>query len=165
MSEELWHFSDNHFDLSLLEPRSQIEEPDYKPRGFWVSVEDGYGWHWWTEAEAFERGRRSYKVALHPDANILRVMTVTELDAFNESYKSLQDFGMGPGFSRNLIRWADVAAAYQGVLIAPYQWSRRLHLDTKWYNTWDCSSGCIWDPAAIAEIVEAEFEPLIEEVA
>ncbi|QBI98814.1 hypothetical protein SEA_BOBBY_184 [Mycobacterium phage Bobby] len=51
------------------------------------------------------------------------------------------------------IDWGKVAADYGGIIIAPYQWSRRM--DPHWYYTWDCASGCIWNLEAI-ESLEAE---------
>ena len=41
---------------------------------------------------------------------------------------------------------------YQGIIIAPYLWTRRHHESTGWYYSWDCASGVIWDARAIAEL-------------
>lgn len=49
------------------------------------------------------------------------------------------------------INWPMVADRYQGIVIAPYLWSRRMD-GGLWYYGWDCASGCIWDAAAVASV-------------
>ena len=50
------------------------------------------------------------------------------------------------------IDWRLVAEEWQGIVIAPYLWERRFDSDARWYYSWDCASGCIWDHRAIAAI-------------
>ena len=69
--------------------------------------------------------------------------------AFGKKY---QYMGEPEYFGKLAIRWQDVALDYQGILIAPYQWSLRLDKDFRWYYMWDCASGCIWDLSAIASL-------------
>ena len=51
-----------------------------------------------------------------------------------------------------MIQWDRVAERYQGIVITPYIWSRRLEPETHWYYPWDCASGCIWDGEAVESI-------------
>lgn len=88
------------------------------------------------------------RIILTPAANILHLQTPKELDDFTTKYRST------PHFSDIHLEWDRVAEEYQGILIAPYQWSRRLEL--MWYYSWDCASGCIWDITAIERVEPAE---------
>lgn len=129
---------------------------DFKPKGFWLSVDDGEGWVDWCLAEQFrlERLLVRHIVTLAPRANILRLSSAKEVRGFSAEYGSLDR-----GFC-NKIDWPRIAGIYQGIIIAPYQWDCRLEHDTHWYYSWDCSSGCIWDAAAIASIaVDDSFAP------
>jgi hypothetical protein len=87
-------------------------------------------------------------IVLSDSANILRLWCPADIDAFHEGY-SVQD-----RYYRPKIDWARVAEEYQGIIIAPYCWQRRLDGPAhSWYYGWDCASGCIWDAEAIAELV------------
>jgi hypothetical protein len=119
-----------------------------KPTGFWVSVEgNGDGWADWCRDEQFgvERLAHEHEVTLAPDARILRITTPEGIDALTKQY------GTGR-YGGHEIDWPRVAQEYQGILISPYQWSRRLAEGCSWYYSWDCASGCIWDLNAIAAI-------------
>lgn len=48
--------------------------------------------------------------------------------------------------------WAAIGKLYDGIIIAPYLWERRLNGGAMWYYGWDCASGCIWNPRAISEV-------------
>jgi hypothetical protein len=117
-----------------------------KPVGLWVSV--GEAWKDWCEGEDFytERLAHCQEIVLAANANILRLSTAEDLDAFTERFKIADD-----AFAS--IDWSRVYGEYQGIIIAPYIWARRL--DLAWYYGWDCASGCIWDADAIAEVREA----------
>lgn len=172
MSERLARVPDGRsvFDLTLRHySAAPIKEPirstpqldvEYywpKPSGFWVSVDnhpdqldEPMGWADWCRAEGY--GLRAlecqHDVALAPNARILLLTGARDIDAFTRTYgKTLSLHSRG-----NYIDWRKVAKKYQGIVIAPYIWSRRLHDSTGWYYGWDCSSGCIWDAAAIASV-------------
>jgi hypothetical protein len=126
-----------------------------KPRGLWLSVEGEDDWRSWCEAEDFAdlSAAYCYEVTLAEGANILRITTSAELLDFGREYgfnpypqhRSL--FGDGYG-----IRWAEVAAAHDGIIIAPYQWPLRLDGGVHWYYGWDCASGVIWNADAVGAI-------------
>lgn len=129
--------------------------PAFKPVGLWVSVEDGQGWAEWCSESNFDGGwSHVYRITLSPNANVLHVATAEELDRFHLEYAG-NPHGLR-GFS--YIDWRRVAAAHDGIIIAPYQWSRRL-LGPTWYYGWDCSSGCIWRPRAIAQVILEKLQP------
>jgi hypothetical protein len=119
-----------------------------KPTGFWVSIEgDGDGWSDWCRSEQFgvERLAHEHEVTLAPDARILRITTPEGIDALTAEYGTGRYGGIE-------IDWPRLAEEYQGILIAPYQWSRRLLAGCTWYYGWDCASGCIWDLTAVASV-------------
>lgn len=124
----------------------------YKPEGFWLSVEDGHGWKEWCEGEQWNLSsfKHAYEVTLKPDANVLVIDSLAKLDAFNTLYGEQDE--VSRKWDAN-ISWGKVKAMHDGLIIAPYQWARRLEM--MWYYGWDCSSGVIWDLNAVASVKEA----------
>ena len=131
-----------------------------KPEGFWVSVDGPCDWLEWTTSEDFGRGAIRHRVELVRDAKVLFITNVVELDAFAKKYEKLYRFGT---FTDQGIDWKAVAKDYHGIIIAPYQWERRLSRYSKWYYGWDCASGCIWNPKAIQSIDAIEDGVILNE--
>lgn len=131
--------------VSKVNPGPEQSTNEMKPRGLWVSV--GSEWADWAKAEKFgvERLKEKTTVVLKKHAKILRISTAEELDNFTAKYR-------GDDKKFPMINWKKVAAKYQGIVIAPYIWSRRMTNHTMWYYGWDVASGCVWDPNAIKEI-------------
>lgn len=141
----LIHYAKRHLP-SVLSTLAQ--NADLKPNGLWVSVQGPADWLEWCDGEGFATERRiPTEVTLKADANILHISGPFELDAFTTEYRVL-----GAYRSCTTINWGRVAAKYQGIIIAPYQWSRRMTDHTFWYYGWDCASGCIWDAEAIESL-------------
>lgn len=153
LASELLHFS--HAPLYSVNAAAQIAEPDTKPEGLWVSV--GPSWLEWCRAESFALDRFEHvtRIVLADDARILRVAGPLELDDFNHEFR-----GPSRGYPHETdrdIEWARVAERYDGIVIAPYVWERRLSMNHdgehyNWYYGWDVASGCIWHPRAIASL-------------
>jgi hypothetical protein len=144
-----------HYSKRPLGPISAVRqdcEPDVKPFGLWVSVAGPDDWPNWCRGEDFmlERLACRHVVELASDANVLRIDSLAALDHFHRSY-SAPILPSGSSYSMG-VNWAEVAARWQGIIIAPYQWQRRIETGWLWYYGWDCASGCIWDPAAIADV-------------
>lgn len=146
-----------HYTSTPVQELYSVKEQvvGFKPKGFWVSVDgNGDGWKDWCEAEAWnmESFEMVYDVTLCPNANILLISNPLELDNFTEKFsKEQSQYIIG-------IDWAAVSELYQGVIIAPYIYSRRLERNSFWYYGWDCASGCIWDVDAIDRIKEINHE-------
>lgn len=140
-----------------IESREQ-GAPDAKPRGLWVSVEgNGDGWREWCEAEDFRTDwTHAYDVTLTEGANILLLSTPYDLDDFTEDFERVRDDAR-PWRHGLHIDWRRVAEEYDGIIITPYQWRRRMEL--MWYYGWDCASGCIWRSDAIAALNQVEVRP------
>jgi hypothetical protein len=94
------------------------------------------------------KGKKKFEVTLSPDANVLHIGSTEQFDKFNRKYRSDDMFGS--------IIWPDVAKQYDGIIIAPYLWSRRLDSSSRWYYGWDAASGCIWKARAIASITRVK---------
>ena len=147
MTTQLIHFGREK--LSKVRSVTQDQDPAYKPRGLWVSVEgeNSHGWKDWCEAEDWGQSNlvQETEIVLAQNAKVLRLSSATELDDFTNQY------GVGSDSLRG-IDWKRVAWQYSGIIIAPYIWERRLESHTMWYYGWDCASGCIWDSSAIKEL-------------
>jgi hypothetical protein len=160
---DLVHFSQEALALSDLVPRRQshLEHRGDKPQGLWVSDEDDEGWYDWCSENMLEsRGASlavAHRVTLKQNARVLCLATCEDVQQFTGTYR-----GPDPSYALLSIRnfhidWEQIAERYQGILITPYQWACRNDLNTFWYYSWDCASGCIWDPEAIESLEVIEW--------
>jgi hypothetical protein len=142
------------------------KQPDYfKPHGLWVS-DDACpdNWKSWCEDQDFclECLAYAYGVTLRADANVLVLTSAAEIDRFTDTYEVNPIPGPRTLKVRFWIDWPTVREQWDGLIITPYIWERRNLLshngsgDAAWYYSWDCASGCIWQPRAIASIVPRE---------
>ena len=156
----LVHYSDKPAKPMRSVGQRQETTCHSKPHGLWVSVEGEDDWREWCLSEGFglERLTHVHDVTLADDENVLRLGGPAGIDAFTREFGERSYGSMG-------IRWHDVAARWQGIIIAPYVWARRLDGDAGWYYGWDCASGCIWDARAIASVTLREIVTLPERVA
>lgn len=140
---------------------SQVQSPDItwhkKPYGLWITVEGDDGWKKWCVDNGFGEDRLAicHEVILSETCNVLWLDSADGIDEFTRRYGR-------PDRDRQSIRqidWRKVSEQYQGIVIVPYIWSRRLGAGTDWYYGWDCASGCIWDANAIRyiKVIESEF--------
>lgn len=146
-----------HYNTSAEPPvpyyAAQGNDPfPMKPKGLWVTPLVEANWEEWCRSEQFglERLRFRHRLILHSDANVLWIKTESQLDEFTKKYTEQPPDHMS--FMRGFIDWQTVTEKYQGLLITPYLWSRRLDSDSFWYYGWDCASGCIWSPNAFASV-------------
>lgn len=145
----LEHYAAN--PVIAISSRQQHNDTDRfrKPHGFWVSVKGEDDWPSWCKSEdyALNRLRVCHRVNLVENANVLIIPDVWTLDAFSDEYRVE---GSRPWDS--CINWFAVSHQYDGIIIAPYQWSRLLSDHYGWYYGWGCASGCIWNADAVASI-------------
>jgi len=120
-----------------------------KPRGFWVSVDGKQDWKEWCVNNNFGISRLKYRhrVELSTIANVLHIAHEYQFVIFEKMYEA-------NSAHINSIDWKAVAEKHDGIVIAPYFWSRRLL--SLWYYNWDCASGCIWNLDVIASISSIE---------
>lgn len=155
----LQHFAEQAVSLDRTrEYRQTATTAHGKPRGFWVSVQGEDDWPTWCREENFGTHRLSttHNVTLRADSNVLFLTSPELLDAFTKTYGISEHKTLGRhSWTDTRIDWPRVATEYDGVIIAPYQWERRMGLD--WYYGWDVASGCIWNLTAIESVEATSF--------
>jgi len=147
---QLVHYTDRPMEtIHSIPPDEQTKF--FKPKGLWVSIVGPDDWKSWCESEEFglDRFKMAYEIKLSATARIRRIKTIAQLDAFTKTYVSPSVLGLTLGYE---IEWKRLALRYDGIIIAPYQWRRRLHDGCSWYYAWDCASGCIWNASAVETI-------------
>jgi hypothetical protein len=149
-----------HYTGDPLPPIIEIEQQpwQHKPRGLWVS-DDSMDMTWpdyvkgtslrWMSNFSF---KHAYEIRLFRSHNVLIMRTVKEIETFvceflGTTLDNLQDVAFHP------FPWVDVAKRYDGLIITPWEkyTDSPINLLT-WHFTWDCASGCIWNPASILSI-------------
>ena len=169
MKNNFYHYSQNPLiDVNQREivfgdtydetrkPGKYYLRPYFKPEGLWFSLEnddelyDG-SWSDFCHQSEIMCSRLIYKyyVRLTTDANVLILDTVADMYKFRKNYQYTNE---APLYRDLAICWQDVAKEYQGIIIAPYHYSLRLHPDFHWYHPWDCASGCVWDIYTVQSI-------------
>lgn len=151
------HFSDS----PIREIRSSPQYPNsYKPEGLWLSVDGEDDWLSCSAAmksvmeQGFDcRNKLRHVVTLAEGHCVLSLDTLEKLSAFDREY-GYQRESLG-----TFIDWERVAQDHDGIIISPY-WGKSPGEDFFWYLGWDCASGCIWHPRAVARI---EIVPLVQE--
>lgn len=155
MRETLIHYTDKPLTaVHSIEQYDSVGKRFDKPRGLWISVKGDDDWAHWCASESFGIGSLAYRIILAKDAKILRLCGAEAIDSFT-MHNRFNPLGWPPSLGTESgwnINWANVARKYQGIIIAPYIWERRLTSGCSWYYGWDCASGCIWDAAAVASI-------------
>lgn len=139
-------------------PQPHPDHDGFKPKGLWVSVEGPHDWRWWCEAEQFrvDNLAHAFEIVLKPEARILMIDSLPAIDAFHRKHAVRP-----PRIpSMAVIDWQEVARHWDGIIIAPYQWERRLAIEFMWYYGWDCASGCIWSMSAVQSVKKYEEDLL-----
>ncbi len=139
---KLVHYSDT--EIKRIEYRGQSRaRPEFKPAGLWVSDDEEYGWRNWCVDEGFQISRLvvAHEIELLKGSNVLIIATHEELQDFTGIYskQGVEDF--------SVINWNMVRNMHDGLIITPYLHAVRL--DYMWYYSWDCASGCIWNPEVV----------------
>lgn len=152
----LSHWAEQRLFLDDLTPREHhADELGMKPSGLWVSVDGEHDWESWCLSEMPQWIDKHYRheVELRENANVMIIETVEALDAFSKEYATAKD-GEDAFWHGYRLDWARLAKEADGIIISPYQRGCRLKKGFGWYSGWDCASGCIWNPEAIASISE-----------
>ncbi len=143
----LFHYRGSSESFQLYHVVQPLQH--FKPKGLWLTADDEYNWEWWCKAEEFNLEDLKYRfiVNLHEHANLKIISNIDQLDRFEREFQlpEVNTFG-----SIYAIDWRQVAEQFDGIVIVPYLWDRRL--STMWYYSWDCSSACIWNPSVIQSI-------------
>lgn len=159
MPEKLIHYSRK--PLKRLYSTPQVIEPDCKPQGLWVSVDSA--WRDWCKENQYGVSSLVHQaqIELKPAARVLRLESAGELDKFSKSFGQPYSY---EGFDIERVAgidWRKIAGEFQGIMIAPYIWERRLSRHTFWYYGWDVASGCIWDAEAVESVTALPLEEAV----
>lgn len=144
----LTHYSRQPFVLSRSRTYSQEEFGNGKPRGLWLSDDSSFGWAEWCRGEEWNTASLAHAAdyTLAPGANVLVLSGLDDILAFTAEYQGHPSFtGRAEALASHWIDWERVASVHDGILITPYSWNARSHLDTMWYYGWDCASACVWN--------------------
>ncbi len=154
LSLELTHYSNKILTPDKLDDRPQKEKPHFKPYGFWVSVKGEDDWYNWCKENEFRDidSQYEHKVTLTDNDNILYLESALDICCFTERHRNIQGLGIHERCWNP--DWKLVAAEYDGIIIAPYQWSCRMDSENHWYYPWDCASGCIWNMKNAVQSIE-----------
>lgn len=173
---KLYHYSYEPVEFLVPDYHEKDWERSWplgKPSGLWFSVEDyedDQNWKTWCQSEgyALDNLRCRHQLILKNDAKILHIWNSTQLEQFGlkyskhdaiifESRKMLYAMGEEKKPYIYDINWEPIKKEYDGIIIAPYQWSCRItNPSTSWYYGWDCASGCIWNIEAIESLILVE---------
>jgi hypothetical protein len=151
----LMHYSEHPVDFDHDRTYAQYIPTTFgKPNGFWVSVQGEDDWHDWCTEQGFHLDalRVPHEVTLDM-GKFLVLESVRAFDHLQACYAVPTDLDRGMpwrGENNWAIDWRKVAADWDGIIIAPYQWGLRNVRD--WYYGWDCASGCIWNPKVIKSV-------------
>lgn len=155
--EELLHHSIEPVTLDRSRIYDQRQEKHFlKPNGLWLSVSGSDDWESWCRANEFGCGDIVYRVTLRADANIAWLCSGADIDMFHTTWSEPGEVWRGgtAPLSDEYVRlhwevnWQRVAQQFDGIIITPYQWSRRMG-GPFWYYGWDCASGCVWKLDAV----------------
>lgn len=162
----LIHYSAKPLTTIRSMPHDPARCGAYKTLGLWVSVEGDYDWRWWCESESFGLDRLTHatEIILVANANIKHLRDARDIDRFTDRFHPKRR----PKWDHDL-DWLAIRERWNGLIIAPYIWSRRVAPHTSWYYGWDCASGVIWNADAIATIrpledkKTADFHPRLKD--
>jgi hypothetical protein len=147
----------DYVDRAQVGPREEGYRSSYeKPCGCWITDDTEDCWRSWCQSESFALDGLTHKHDVVLDESHLLILRKPwELDDFTREFGVIVPWGP-PGhpnkYADRCIAWENVAARYDGLIITPYIWERRMSDEYRWYYTWDCASGCIWNVRAIKEI-------------
>ena len=162
----LWiHWSESPLDIDLWDTDKKFGI-GMKPKSnsvLWVTDEaTKESWSWWCKGEDFrvETLKHAYEVQLNPEAKILTITSPGKLILFQEENEPLDSEKLPYQRGFNNIDWDHVGMKWDAVLITPYLWDCRLDPQCFWYYGWDCASGVLMRPHAIANIRELPLKVL-----
>jgi hypothetical protein len=125
----------------------QASNAKRKPAGLWYSY--GPAWIMYLTSGYTDQGEFWTKKRLACITHIYRIGIVKSSICSIENYDQFDEFTKNYGTKDGMaIKWNKVAKDWHGIEI-------RYLVDkhsSNWYDGWDCSSGCIWNPKAVKKI-------------
>ena len=130
-----------------------------KPNGLWYECKDGSSETWKEFCTIGMSTGYKYDSTYNVVLNDYEILFIPDEHHFEKFYKMYSvnhpiDPDGSKGFDK-MIDWPKVASDYAGIEICPYLLSKRNDEDSFWYYGWDVSSGCVWSPAGIKELIKS----------
>ena len=140
------HYSAEPFNHEIKSTRKQYKYQ--KPLGLWFSTNKDDGWRSWCKSEDFRQDCFNYKtnIKFKPDAKVLQITNPAGVDAFWKEY-GVPDKNV-PNL-RYKVNWPKVAQKYDAIYFPKYY--PELRKKHRWYDSWDCSSGCVWNANVVTK--------------
>jgi len=123
--------------LSRTYPQNAQNLASPTPNGLWLSIAGINDWEHYCRKNNYNLHNLKYEfqVKLKPQANILMLYNDAAYADFEQKY------ALSPS-----IRWKDIINDYQGIALP--------HVMPNRYETWRCTSACIWDLQAVEKAVK-----------
>jgi len=155
-SYEYIHYTGEEIDtLDLNRAYTQTAEKlaSHTPNGLWLSITGINDWETYCLKNNYNLAnlKNEFQVKLKPHAQMLILYDDAAFDDFEKKYgyyaEGTEIHGKDRAFS---VRWDEIIKDYQGLAL-PHIFPQ---LNTKgaWYDTWRCTSACIWDLQAVEKI-------------
>lgn len=129
-------------DIQEAQSVKQSAKPNFKPRGLWYDLNREWK-SFATESDMVLGNRHNVTI---DRSRILILKTGKDVDTFRKKYERLLDREF------EVIDWKSVAKRYAGIEI---HHPRRFKDRPTWLETWDVSSGCVWDMSAVLKVRKA----------
>jgi len=135
----------------------QLKKSSYKPKGFWYSINDEW-YNFIKENQMYDfYGNYIHKIIINNNImtnihnknknKLLVINNKKDLKLFGIEYGDYNDISPNKNIP-NKINWTKVAKDYGGIELSKYYIYNKLELPL-WTNSWDVSSGCIWNTKSI----------------
>lgn len=140
------HLIEEWTERPLLDSRNGCKLYN-KPNGFWFSVVSNKDWPTHVkDAQLAKPLRYRYSVELHLD-RLISINSIWDIGRFQKRF-----------LKGNSIDWEEVAKHYSGFIVPLYR-EFFVEESLRWYESLDCSSGCVWDLSAIKSIKLEDENP------
>jgi hypothetical protein len=155
--EYIHYTAENIATLDLSRTYAQTAEnlAFHKPNGLWLSIAGINDWENYcrTNNENLDKLKSEFQVQLKPDAKILILYNEAALVDFEKKYayypKSIAEHGENYALDFS-IKWQEIINDYQGLAL-PKVITKSYNMSL-WFDTWCCTSACIWDLQAVAKV-------------
>jgi len=154
-SYELIHYTKSTvsaLDLSRTYPQTPEKLAFHTPNGLWVSVTGINDWERYCIKNNYRLNslKSEFQIFPKPAAKILILYNKTTYEEFEAKYSYYADktAPQEENYTLNLsIAWDRIITDYQGIIVPTAL--KKLYNMGLWYDTWCCTSGCIWDLQAV----------------
>jgi len=145
----------NTLDLSRIYSQTTQKWAFHRPNGLWLSIAGINDWEHYCLKNNYNLHNLKYEfqIKLKPHANILILYNASAYADFERKYAYYPEGTEihEKNYTLSLsIRWENIINDYQGIAL-PHV-IPKLYNSGLWYETWSCTSACIWDLQIVSRI-------------